>query len=417
MAVIHFSRREIEARIVYWGPALSGKTTSLRALHDFTPRGRRGVLETLDTQDERTLFFDYLPLMWGTIAGFRGRVKILGAPGQRIYRATRRLLLQGADGVVFVADSSPDQLSANVESFNELGVALRSLGRDLGEMPLVLQYNKRDLAQALKVEVLQTALNPRAVPALPSVATRGEGVADAFQAILELVSDRVEAEIAGGSGTDLVRGAVAAPLPDAEEVRQTLHAIAQLRPAEERDGEGEPLPPPVEESEQETADPLDEEAAGFEPETLEADADSDTSLPGQAQEPAAAVPGSSDPSDHSEPSEPSEPSPAPLDPHAPAYAIVTLPYLPPQLQGCEVHSVADPILEQDGTVMVRITLTEPGSGRPRRVRVRLVSEEAAPAPTREPYQPPPQSGHTFPTLFTLLIGFGLGVGVVWLFLS
>jgi signal recognition particle receptor subunit beta len=411
MAVIHFSRREIEARIVYWGPALSGKTTSLRALHDFTPRGRRGVLETLDTQDERTLYFDYLPLMWGTIAGFRGRVKILGAPGQRLYRATRRLLLQGADGVVFVADSSPDQLSANVESFNELGVALRSLGRDIDEMPLVLQYNKRDLGDALKVEVLQTALNPRKVPALPTVATRGEGVADAFQAVLELVSSRVETEIAGGTDGDLVRGAVAAPLPDAEEVRQTLHAIAQLRPDEEREAPDEALPPPAEQDEEQTEEPVSEEASDAALEELEDDADSDTLLPGQALT-------EKQPSEPEVPTmEPAERAPPQPDPHAPAYAIVTLPYLPPQLEGCVVHSVADPILEQDGTVMVRITLKDPDTGRVRRVRVRLVSEEVSPAPAAQPYEPPVQSSHTLPTIFTLLIGFGLGVGVVWLFLS
>ncbi len=180
MAIIHFSQREIEARIVYWGPALSGKTTSMRALHDYTPRGRRGVLETLDTQDERTLYFDYLPLMWGTIAGFKGRVKILGVPGQALYRATRRLLLQGADGVVFVADSHPDQLSANVQSLNELQRALASLGRSLDEVPLVMQYNKRDLADALAVRELDIALNARGPLAAATVATRGEGIADPF---------------------------------------------------------------------------------------------------------------------------------------------------------------------------------------------------------------------------------------------
>ena len=399
MAIIHFSQREIEARIVYWGPALSGKTTSLRALHDYTPRGRRGDLETLDTQDERTLYFDYLPLMWGTIAGFRGRVKILGVPGQALYRATRRLLLQGADGVVFVADSHPDQLSANVQSLNELERALASLGRSLDEIPLVMQYNKRDLAEALAPKVLQMAINARGAPAVETVATTGEGITDAFQAALEVVSARVEQELAGGSESDLaggsesdlVRGAISPPLPDAEEVRQTRQAIAQIRPEE-------PAALPVEQTEA-SAPGLEDDA-----DTLVVD-----NLPGfdevPVERPASAVP-----------TTPAAPRP-PADLSAPAYAVVTLPYLPPAMDGYEVHSVAEPILEADGTVMVRIAVSDPVNGRIRRVRVRLVTDLAPPRESSYEPAPEPPSPHVVPTLFTLVIGFGLGVGVVWLFLS
>ncbi len=430
MAIIHFSQREIEARIVYWGPALSGKTTSMRALHDFTPRGRRGVLETLDTQEERTLYFDYLPLMWGTIAGFKGRVKILGVPGQALYRATRRLLLQGADGVVFVADSHPDQLSANVESLNELERALASLGRSLDEIPLVMQYNKRDLDDALPLKVLQMGLNARGAEAVETVAIEGEGIADAFQAVLEAVSQRVEKEIAGGSDRDLVRGAISAPLPDAEEVRQTLHSIAQLRPTETADQleDADPDPTgPVEPPLQ--PDPTEERAP-----PLEDDADSDTLIRGDLEPPGfESTPPDAplsapredtqpafDPPPPAEAAEPAVPAksgePAPVDP-MPAYAVVTLPYLPPQLDGYEVHTVSDPIIEPDGTVMVRIAVIDPDNGRLRRVRVRLITDLAPPRAPIEQDDPVPRESHAMPTLFTLLIGFGLGVGVVWLFLS
>ena len=400
MAIIHFSQREIEARVVYWGPALSGKTTSLRALHDFTPRGRRGKLETLDTQDERTLYFDYLPLMWGTIAGFRGRVKLLGVPGQALYRATRRLLLQGADGVVFVADSHPDQLSANVQSLNELQRALASLGRSLDELPLVLQLNKRDLPDALPVKVMQLAINGRGAPAIETVAIRSVGIAEAFHAVLEAVSTRVEAEISGGDDPDLVRGAISAPLPDDEEVRQTLHAIAQLRPDEE-DGS---LAPP---------DPTEEE-----PLPPDDDPDSDTAIPEEHPPVPSPEPDSAHQVEHTQPLiVPKPPRPQADDPAVPAYAVVNLPYLPLQLADYEVHSVADSIIEPDGTIMVRIAMVDPHTSRMRRVRVRLVSD-VAPRVERsvEPPLPPP-SNHALPTIFTLLIGFGLGVGMVWLFLS
>jgi hypothetical protein len=287
-------------------------------------------------------------------------------------------------------------------------------------MPLVMQYNKRDLPGAMSIKVLQMALNAREAPALETVAIHGEGVADAFQAALEAVSTRVEAEISGGSDRDLVRGAISPPLPDAEEVRQTLHAIATLRP-----DEAHPEPP-------EHPEPTEEHAPG-----LEDDADSDTQIPeilepvGAVQpepepEPAPAPPAEAEPAVSTPPLDPSPEVTQPVsgqaripadDPAVPAYAIVTLPYLPAQLEDYDVHSVAEPIIEPDGTVMVRIAMVDPANGRLRRVRVRLVTEltprtERAIEPISEP-----QGSHAIPTLLTLVIGFGLGVGVVWLFLS
>ncbi len=423
MAIIHFSRREVEARVVYWGPALSGKTTSLRSLHDFTPRGRRGDLETLDTQEERTLYFDYLPLMWGTIAGFKGRVKILGVPGQSMYRETRRLLLQGADGVVFVADSHPDQLSANVESLNELQRALSGLGRGLDEIPLVLQYNKRDLPKVLATKVLDMALNARGVQAIATVATQGQGIAEAFQAILEAVSDRVEREVAGGAGEALVRGSQgAAPVGDKEEVREVLDAIAKVRPGElTGTAETPPAATELEKEEPLEEDPPTSEIPDPDPERSPASLDShqgDRRAVGTATDDTPTTTQAPATTPTSEiPSPPQSYPDSPNDLSQPAYAIVTLPYLPRALSEYELHSVADSLIEQDGTVMVRMALSDPRTGRLRRVRVRLVPE-ARDQPTRafEP-EPPPTDSRVGHTLLALAVGFGLGAAVVWVFLS
>ncbi|MFH1468362.1 MAG: hypothetical protein ABIO70_28495 [Pseudomonadota bacterium] len=456
MAIIHFSKREIEARIVYWGPALSGKTTSLRALHAFTPRGRRGQLETLDTVDERTVYFDYLPLMWGAIAGFQGRVKVVGVPGQPLYQQTRRLLLRGADAVVFVADSGAQRLSANVESLSELQQALTALGRSLDEIPMVLQYNKRDLADALPVKVLQLGLNARDLPWFETVAIEGGGVADTFQALFELLSRRIERELASGGG-DLVRGSGGmAPLSDEEEVRQTLGEVIAVRSAEEageRRGAPGPSPqeaaPAPEEPPPAPADapalaPLGAPSAETAAEALPAERTEEEPLSteeavppgfeelGQEQRtdpllierPASAsavlpVPAPEQPSAEAPPAE-AIPLPTPraasrYDDPAPPYAVVTLPYLPRALQGCEVHSVADPILEQDDTVILRLTLREPQSGRHRRVRVRLVAEPSEQQSRPFVPDPAPRENYRAMMLITALVSFAFGVGASWVF--
>jgi hypothetical protein len=241
-----------------------------------------------------------------------------------------------------------------------------------------------------------------------------------------LVSQRVEHEISGGSDRDLVRGAVAPPLPDKEEVRQTLHAIAQLRPGEEAAvqepsaagaAEGIPAVDGV------VADRQDPATSGGEPSALndpteeaplpeEPELESDTDIPDDLTERAPEAEASAEPA----------PSPAPGvasdQAEQPAYAIVNLPYRPPQLEDYDLYDVAEPIVEPDDTVMVRISLAHPQTGRVRRVRVRLVPDAAAvPASSPAPPPAPPQRTHVGQTLFTLIIGFGLGVGVVWLFLS
>jgi len=455
MAIIHFSRREIEARIVFWGPALSGKTTSLRALHAFTPRGRRGQLETLDTVEERTIYFDYLPLMWGTIAGFQGRVKVLGVPGQPLYQQTRRALLRGADAVVFVADSGAQRLSANVESIGELQRALAELGRSMDELPVVLQYNKRDLPEALPVKVLQLGLNARDLPWFETVATAGSGVAEAFQALFELLSKRIERELASGGG-EIVHGSGGAPpLPDEEEVRRTLGEIVAVRPAEEAqdrrsrevdsqaggEGRGEggvdaPVPRPAPPAEAVPAAPAEAEAGGdppadaaeeeppsteevvppgFEDFVPEPPADSFPLEPSATLEPAAPpAPASTACAAAAVAEEPAAPSqrevPGPEGASSPEVRV-TLPWLPRALQGCEVCSVAAPSREPDGTVIVPLTLQEPGSGGQHRVRLCLVPELGE--PQSRPALPDPSENQRVAMVLLALASFLLGFGAAW----
>ncbi|MBN1334747.1 MAG: hypothetical protein JXB39_02170 [Deltaproteobacteria bacterium] len=252
MAIIHFARREVEARIVYWGPAYCGKTTNLRSLFHTMPPTQRGDLVTLDTEGERTLLFDYLPITWGSIAGFNGRIRVLGVPGQPLYRDTRRLLLQGADGVVMVVDSHPDRLEMAVESLYELELDLADLGRSLVDMPFVLQYNKRDLPSAMPLETLQQTLNRRGLPSFPAVAIDGTGVHETFEAIATAVSERVGRELTGGMSQATVRGAEEGetPVSDEEEVQSRTEEIRAVRSAEEAAirAASQPLPMPLDAS-------------------------------------------------------------------------------------------------------------------------------------------------------------------------
>ncbi len=151
MATINFARREIEAKIVYCGPALSGKTTNLRVLHGLIPPVQRGELHSLATDQERTLFFDYMPIELGQISGFTARFKLFTVPGQAFYRETRRVVLEGADAVVFVADSAPERAQHNVDALVDLEEHLSAHGLSIAGLPLVIQLNKRDATGAMSV--------------------------------------------------------------------------------------------------------------------------------------------------------------------------------------------------------------------------------------------------------------------------
>ncbi len=191
MALINVAAREIHCKIVYYGPGLSGKTTNLQWIHSHVPKDVRGELLSISTETERTLFFDFLPLDLGSVRNFRVRFHLYTVPGQVLYERTRVAVLNGADGVVFVADSQKDRLQDNVESMRELARNLKRQGKDLRTFPLVLQYNKRDLPNILPVPVLEKYLNPLKVPSFEAVATQGRGVFETLRTIGKLVISRL----------------------------------------------------------------------------------------------------------------------------------------------------------------------------------------------------------------------------------
>src|SRR5512139_3105254 len=187
MSFINYSSREINCKIVYYGPGLCGKTTNLQYVYARTSPETKGKLISLSTETDRTLFFDFLPLSLGEIRGFKTRFHLYTVPGQVFYDASRKLILKGVDGLVFVADSQVERMEANVESVENLRINLAEQGYNLDTVPYVVQYNKRDLPNAVPVAEMKKALNPRAVPDFEAVASDGAGVFDTLKAIAKLV--------------------------------------------------------------------------------------------------------------------------------------------------------------------------------------------------------------------------------------
>jgi signal recognition particle receptor subunit beta len=198
MSLVNYSTREITSKIVYYGPGRSGKTTNLQYIHGQVPEDRRGRMVSLATETDRTLFFDFLPLDLGTISGFQTRFQLYTVPGQVYYDATRKLVLQGADGVVFVADSQRQQRDENVESFRNLQVNLLEQGVDPRTIPIVLQYNKRDLPDVMSMEEMDDLLNYRDLPRFQAQALGGIGVFDTLKGISELVLRRLSQRFGRG---------------------------------------------------------------------------------------------------------------------------------------------------------------------------------------------------------------------------
>lgn len=196
MSLVNFTTREITCKIVYYGPGRSGKTTNLQYVYQRVPDERRGRMVSLATHTDRTLFFDFLPIELGTISGFVTRFQLYTVPGQVYYNATRKLVLQGADGVVFVGDSQARQLDENITSLRNLQQNLLEQGIDVRTVPLVLQYNKQDLPRdlILTVEELDDQLNFRSVPSIPAAAVSGSGVFETLKAISESVLRKLSEE-------------------------------------------------------------------------------------------------------------------------------------------------------------------------------------------------------------------------------
>lgn len=193
MPVVNYTSRELTCKIVYYGPGRSGKTTNLSYVYDRTPDSRRGSMVSLATHNERTLFFDFLPLDLGRISGFSTRFQLYTVPGQIYYRSTRKLVLQGADGVVFVADSQRRQLDENIQSLRDMHEVLAEQGVDVRSLPLVLQYNKQDLPADLILtpQELDEALNFRTAPSFPADALAGTGVFETLREVSQRVLQRL----------------------------------------------------------------------------------------------------------------------------------------------------------------------------------------------------------------------------------
>ena len=193
MSLVNYATREITCKIVYYGPGRSGKTTNLHYIYGQVPDDRKGKMVSLATQTDRTLFFDFLPLDLGTISGFTTRFQLYTVPGQVYYNATRKLVLQGADGVVFVGDSQGRRLEDNIESLQNLQTNLLEQGVDVRQFPTVFQYNKQDLPPELILSAaeLDDALNFRGVKSFPADAVHGSGVFETLKGISELVLKRL----------------------------------------------------------------------------------------------------------------------------------------------------------------------------------------------------------------------------------
>jgi signal recognition particle receptor subunit beta len=194
MVQINFGQREVSCKVVFYGPGMSGKTTNLEIIHKKAPKDAVGEMVSIATETDRTLYFDFLPLDLGQVAGMRTKFQLYTVPGQIYYNATRKLVLQGVDGVIFVADSNPDKMAENLESFQNLKDNLAEMGLTVDDVPVVLQYNKRDLPNALSVADLDAQMNPSRYPTFEACARDGKGVFATLKEISRLVIEKLNKE-------------------------------------------------------------------------------------------------------------------------------------------------------------------------------------------------------------------------------
>ena len=187
MSMINYASREINCKIVYYGTGLGGKTTNLEYIYSRVNPDTKGKMISLATESERTLFFDFLPIDLGEVRGFKTRFHLYTVPGQVYYNASRRLILKGVDGLVFVADSQASRAEANIESMHNLYENLETYGYDLENIPFAIQYNKRDMPNVLPMEELRAQINPMGVPDFEGVAIEGKGVFETLSCVSKLV--------------------------------------------------------------------------------------------------------------------------------------------------------------------------------------------------------------------------------------
>jgi signal recognition particle receptor subunit beta len=187
MSMINYASREINCKVVYYGTGLGGKTTNLEYIYSRVSPDTKGKMISLATETDRTLFFDFLPIDLGEIRGFKTRFHLYTVPGQVYYNASRKLILKGVDGIIFVADSQRERGEANIEAMHNLYENLESYGYDLQKLPFAIQYNKRDLANALSVDELRAQINPMGVPDFEAVALEGKGVFETLKCVSKMV--------------------------------------------------------------------------------------------------------------------------------------------------------------------------------------------------------------------------------------
>lgn len=201
MPIINYRTREINCKIVYVGPSLGGKTTNIQAIHALVPENARTGLQSIDTDGDRTLFFDYFAMDLDDIHGFKTKFLIYGVPGQPYYRSTRKMVLNGVDGLVFVADSEKSRFQDNIDSLVDLKLMLQEYGYSFDSVPLVYQYNKRDLFFTTPVSELDAVLNERACQSFEAVAIQNKGVTETFKAVCQEVIQQLSESLAKQYGT------------------------------------------------------------------------------------------------------------------------------------------------------------------------------------------------------------------------
>jgi signal recognition particle receptor subunit beta len=226
MVLFNYSTKELTAKVVYYGPGLCGKTTNLQWIHEKLPIKNKGKMLSLATEADRTLFFDFLPIELGSIRGMKTRIQLYTVPGQVFYNATRRMVLKGADCVVFVADSQEPMLDANLDAVRNLRENLEANEIEADEIPTVLQYNKRDLPNALPIEILNEKLNPRGLPYFEAVAMKGIGVEETLKGATTLVFRALATKYGGAEGSAAAAGRAAAPARPAPPVSSAPAAPA-----------------------------------------------------------------------------------------------------------------------------------------------------------------------------------------------
>ena len=270
MVLFNYSTKELTAKVVYYGPGLCGKTTNLQWIHEKLPIRNKGKMLSLATEADRTLFFDFLPIELGSIRGMKTRIQLYTVPGQVFYNATRRMVLKGADCVVFVADSQEAMIDADLDSLANLRENLEVNEINPDEIPMVLQYNKRDLPNALPVEVLNERLNPKRVPFFEAVAKQGIGVEETLKGATTLVFKSLAGKYGGGDAAGLssrtgTQPAVAAPAPSRATVAAPPPLVAAAPaaapapvpvPPAPRPAPPAPTPPPIAASTRANDDPL-----------------------------------------------------------------------------------------------------------------------------------------------------------------